>query len=105
MPLRQAQGTVLLPVPFDKRRPEFVEGLMAQSLSKRPSTSAVLSLSKGSGHMDPGLLRVSGERRQMLDEVVGDDAVVLVLVVVPHLIEPRAEFFKDRAVADVQDLP
>ena len=52
-----------------------------------------------------GLTRVRGERRQMLDEVVRDDAVVLLFVVVPHLVHPRPELLQDRAVADVQDLP
>jgi hypothetical protein len=38
----------------------------------------------------------------MLDEVVGNDAVVLLFVVVPHLVEPRAELFEDRAIADAR---
>jgi hypothetical protein len=96
LPFDKLRAQSVLPVPFDKRRPELVEGLRATVPFRCPSTS--------SGHM-PGLLRVRSEWRQMLDEVVGDDAVVLLLVVVPHLVEPRSELFEDRAVADMQDLP
>jgi hypothetical protein len=49
----------------------------------------------------PGLTRVRRERRQMLHEVVRDDAIVLLFVVVPHSVHPRPELLQDHSVADV----
>ena len=83
------------------RRPRWARHSCALSRARRGRLPPFDKLR----HMAQAGPFLGGERCQMLHEVVRNDAVVLLFIVVPHLVQPRPELLQDRPVADVQDPP
>ena len=86
-------------------RPKIPPDFASPALANVPDRDHFGSLVMHFQGSSPNPLRPNTRRArtaQMLDEVVGNDAVVLLFVVVPHLVEPRAELFEDRAIADAR---